>query len=68
MFKSEDVGMVIHWTAARKADVVRSVHRGDLSMKEACLLHGISEEEFRDWAMRLRGGEQALRVTRRTAS
>lgn len=53
------------WVARRKALVVEAVHRGVLSLEEACARWGLSSEEFDIWARLIdRHGVGGLRVTR----
>ncbi len=37
------------WSAQRKADVIAAVHRGLLTMAQACHRYAISHEEFMEW-------------------
>ena len=46
----------LRWTPLRKAMLVESVRRGELSLKDACERHGLSVEEYRSW-------ERAIYVT-----
>ncbi len=53
------------WVASRKAQVVRAVREGRLSLDEACHRYRLSGEEFLCWQRMIeRHGVQGLRVTR----
>ena len=53
------------WVASRKAQVVRAVRDGRLTLDEACERYGLSGEEFLCWQRMIeRHGVQGLRVTR----
>ena len=53
------------WVAARKAQVVAAVHRGLLTLDEACQRYSLSVEEFLAWQRSIdRYGVPGLRVTR----
>lgn len=42
--------MTIHrWTPNRKIEVLRSLSSGMLSLKQACTIHGLTEEEIKEW-------------------
>jgi len=54
------------WIPRRKAQVVRAVQAGLLSVDEACRLYRLTMEEFESWQQALSdAGEGGLRVTRR---
>jgi transposase-like protein len=53
------------WVARRKAAVVAAVHRGELTLEQACSRYQLSEEEFRSWERAYEmHGLAGLRVTR----
>ena len=53
------------WITRRKAEVVTGVRTGLLSLDEACVLYGITIDEFLSWQRLLdEHGLQGLRVTR----
>ncbi|MFW5681065.1 MAG: DUF1153 domain-containing protein [Pseudomonadota bacterium] len=53
------------WVASRKAQVVRAVQEGRLSLDQACERYGLSGEEFLGWQRMIdRHGVPGLRVTR----
>jgi hypothetical protein len=53
------------WTVQRKSAVVRAVHRGLLSLDEACRHYRLSLDEFTAWERALeRHGVPGLRATR----
>lgn len=39
----------VRWVARRKAQVVKAVHDGIISLEEACLRYALSVEEFLSW-------------------
>ena len=50
------------WVARRKAEVVRAVEAGRISLEEACRLYALSLEEFASWQKSLRrSGLQGLK-------
>lgn len=52
------------WVARRKAEVVRAVEAGLVSVADACARYNISEEEFDSWRARMsRHGVHALKTT-----
>lgn len=52
------------WVIRRKVTVVLAVTSGLLSLKEACEMYGLSEEEFHLWrTAMLEHGRGGLRVT-----
>ena len=54
------------WVASRKAEVVAAVHRGVLSMVEACHRYRLSVEEFQEWDRHYRtDGETSSRSSAR---
>src|SRR5688572_18187983 len=54
------------WIPRRKAQVVRAVQAGLLSVDEACRLYRLTVEEFEGWQHALsEAGEGGLRITRR---
>ena len=54
------------WIPRRKAQVVRAVQAGLLSVDEACRLYRLTMEEFEGWQHALsKAGEGGLRITRR---
>ena len=53
----------LRWTAARKADVVRAIARGELSRADAAERYTLSEDELTSWESRYRvRGLAALKV------
>ena len=53
------------WVARRKAAVVAAVHRGELTLEQACGRYQLSEEEFRSWERAYEiHGLAGLRTTR----
>ncbi|MFP4270518.1 MAG: DUF1153 domain-containing protein [Alphaproteobacteria bacterium] len=53
------------WVARRKAQVVRAVRAGRLSLEQACERYRLSPEEFLAWERTIiRHGVAGLRVTR----
>ena len=53
------------WTAERKAAVVRSVRRGEITLGEVGRRHGISQEEFDSWSARYDAyGHRGLKATK----
>jgi hypothetical protein len=53
------------WVASRKAQVVRAVREGRLSLDQACERYRLSGEEFLGWQRMIdRHGVAGLRVTR----
>lgn len=53
------------WVARRKAQVVRAVRQGVLSLEQACSRYAISLEEYGSWERLIdRHGVGGLRVTR----
>lgn len=53
------------WVVRRKAVVVEAVHRGRISLEEACRRYNLSVEEFRAWEQAIDShGVPGLRVTR----
>lgn len=53
------------WVISRKAQVVRAVEVGVLSVAEACQRYSLSEEEFDSWRALMREhGVRGLRVTK----
>ncbi len=53
------------WVASRKAQVVRAVRDGRLTLDEACDRYGLTGEEFLCWQRMIeRHGVLGLRVTR----
>lgn len=59
---------LVRWTARRKATVARAVVHGLITRPGAIDMWGLSEEELEGWLAGLeRGGERALRATRRPA-
>lgn len=53
------------WVTRRKADVVRGVRSGLLSLEEACRRYNLSQEEYLSWERLIdRHGVHGLRVTR----
>ena len=56
------------WIPRRKAQVVRAVQAGLLSMDEACRLYQLTVEELEGWQRALgEAGESGLRITRRAS-
>tara|TARA_Y100000590_G_C15547428_1_gene949541 strand:- start:490 stop:777 length:288 start_codon:yes stop_codon:yes gene_type:complete len=53
------------WVIRRKAQVVKAVQSGLISMEEACEMYSLSKEEFSSWqkAMKIHGS-RGLRATR----
>ncbi len=59
-------GKFERWTAQRKAAIILEVHKGQISVPEACRKHGITQGEFRAWADEYHwGGIDALKVNRK---
>jgi hypothetical protein len=53
------------WVAGRKAQVVGAVHRGVLTLEEACARYSLSVEEFLAWQRAFTTqGVRGLRATR----
>ncbi|HAU29100.1 MAG TPA: DUF1153 domain-containing protein [Rhodospirillaceae bacterium] len=53
------------WVAARKAQVVRAVQNGFISIDDACQTYNLSLEEFLSWERLFSNhGYQGLRATR----
>lgn len=53
------------WVAARKAQVVKAVQNGVISIDEACRTYNLSLEEFLSWERLFSNhGHQGLRATR----
>ena len=53
------------WVAHRKATVVRAVEAGMLTLKQACDMYALSEEEFEIWRDGLANhGRKGLLVTK----
>lgn len=52
------------WVIRRKVTVVLAVSAGLLTLKEACEMYGLSEEEYSSWESALLShGRRGLRVT-----
>jgi transposase-like protein len=51
------------WTARRKAELVKSVQDGAISIEAACEAHSLSIEEFQTWLTRLGHGVAGLQTT-----
>lgn len=52
------------WVIRRKVTVVLAVSAGLLTLKEACEMYGLSEEEYASWESALLShGRRGLRVT-----
>ena len=49
----------VHWSAARKADVVRAVHERAISFHEARSRYLLSRSEFEEWEREYSQGSQA---------
>ena len=53
------------WTPQYKQAVVLAVHRGFLTLREACRRYSLSVEEFQDWETAIaKHGKAGLKVTR----
>lgn len=53
------------WTPVRKAGLVAAIDRGDLTVLQAKLQHGLSDEELVSWRRALdMNGHKGLRATR----
>jgi Protein of unknown function (DUF1153) len=53
------------WVARRKAVIVDAVHRGAITLEEACRRYRLSVEEFHAWQRAIEAhGVAGLRVTR----
>src|SRR5262249_1198544 len=52
------------WVIRRKAEVVLAVHKGLITLEEACERYRLTEEEFASWQSAIEtSGLQALRTT-----
>ena len=49
VFASLPPSSIRRWVPQRKAEVVKAVHMGLLSMDEACTRYELSREEFESW-------------------
>lgn len=53
------------WVVRRKAQVVKAVQRGAITLKEVCARYDISEEEFESWERLIqRHGLNGLKATK----
>ena len=53
------------WVVSRKAQVVRAVEDGVISLEQACDRYSLSHEEFENWRELIKAhGTRALRATR----
>lgn len=53
------------WVVSRKAQVVRAVEQGLVSLEAACARYNLSREEFAHWCQLIQAhGTRALRATR----
>lgn len=53
------------WVVSRKAQVVRAVEEGQISLDQACERYSLSHEEFAHWRQLIKShGTRALRATR----
>jgi len=54
------------WTVARKADVVKAVRAGAMTLAQACERFSLTVEEFLSWQQAVdRGGKEALKQKNR---
>ncbi|MEQ8332910.1 DUF1153 domain-containing protein [Nisaea sp.] len=53
------------WVVSRKAQVVRAVEDGLVTLEQACARYSLSHEEFANWRQLIKShGTRALRATR----
>lgn len=56
---------MIHWTASRKADIIKQIRAGEITEGEARRVYDLSPEELATWRRKFAmGGKAALKVSR----